>query len=482
MFDIRPVAQIIGLLICLLALSMAAPALLDLADGHWEWKVFAGSGGTSLLVGLALLLGNRTSWKRLSVRQAFLTTTLGWVGPALFAALPFMFGPTDLSFTDAVFEAVSGITTTGSTVIAGLDRLPRGILLWRSLLQWLGGIGIIAMAVAVLPVLNIGGMQMFRVEVSTPSERAAPRAARIGWTIGSVYLGITLAVAAALMAAGMGGFDAWVHAMSTIATGGFSNYDASMGHFNSATMDLIVIIGMVLGGMPFLLFFHMAQGNVRPVLRDQQLHWYLGLLILGSLAVVAWLVVSRNFEPLSALRHGVFTVVSVMTGTGLFTMDYSDWSGMSAAILFLLTFVGGCAGSTAAGIKVFRFQFLFANAVVQTRHLLRPHAVMIPTFNRKSIPEDVLKSVMGFLFVYALSFAVLAMGLSLLGLDFMTALSGSAAAISNVGPGLGEAIGPGSTFAPLPDAAKWLLAVGMLMGRLELFTVLVLFIPTFWKH
>jgi trk system potassium uptake protein TrkH len=480
--DFRPVLQIVGTILCLLAAAMLVPAAVDGLAGSPEWLVFVGSAGITLLVGLALLLGMRSEWRDLDIRQAYLTTVLGWLAPCIFAALPFAFGPAGLSAPDAFFEATSGVTTTGSTVLAGLDRLPPGLLLWRGLLQWLGGIGIIIMAVAVLPVLNIGGMQMFRIEVISSTERATPRAARIGTTIVSVYVGLTILLFAALWAAGMGRFDAIVHAMSTIATGGFSTYDTSLATFDSATIDLIVYIGMIIGGMPFLLFFHVANGNWRRALRDQQMHWYLGLLALGGIAVTLWLMHSRGFQPLTALRHGAFTVASVMTGTGLTTLDYSDWTGMPVAILFLLTFVGGCAGSTAAGIKVFRFQFLFANALVQIRQLLRPHAVMVPSFNGKPIPKEVLTSVMGFLFVYALGFAVLAMALALLGLDFITALSGAASAISNVGPGLGDTIGPGSTYAPLPDAAKILLAGGMLFGRLEMFTVLVLFLPSFWKQ
>lgn len=482
MQDFRPVFHIVGLVLCLLSAAMLVPAAVDGVAGDPEWMVFVASSGCTLFVGLGLVLGMRTTLGTLTIRQAYLATALGWIAPCVFAALPLAFGPAGLSAPDALFEATSGITTTGSTVLAGLDRLPPGLLLWRGLLNWLGGVGIIVMAVAVLPVLNIGGMQMFRIEVISATERATPRAARIGTTIVGVYVGLTVVLYAALWAAGMGRFDAVVHAMSTIATGGFSTYDTSLARFDSATIDLIVFIGMILGGMPFLLFFHAASGNWRRVFRDQQMHWYLGLMALGAIAVSLWLVQSRGFEPLTALRHGAFTVASVMTGTGLVTIDYSDWTGMPVAILFLLTFVGGCAGSTAAGIKVFRFQFLFANALVQIRQLLRPHAVMVPTFNGKPIPKEVLTSVMGFLFVYALAFAVLSMALALLGLDFMTALSGAAAAISNVGPGLGETIGPGSTFAPLPDAAKMLLAGGMLFGRLEMFTLLVLCLPSFWKQ
>jgi trk system potassium uptake protein len=482
MIDSRPVLQVVGVLLCLLAAAMVLPAGIDLRDNNAEWGVFAASGGLTLFIGLAMVLGSSSAAGEMTVRQTFLATALGWLLPGLFAALPLAFGPLHLSPADAVFEAISGLSATGSTVIHGLDGLPRGLLLWRALLNWLGGLGMIVMAVAVLPALAIGGMQMFRIELAGPTERATPRAARIGSTIAATYVGVTAVLATMLWLAGMTGFEAWAHAMSTIATGGFSTRDASIGHFDSVAIDVIITAGMVIGGMPFLLFFQLARGNLRSLARDQQVHWYLGLLALGTVGVSLWLAFSRGLPALEALRHGAFTVASVMTGTGLFTVEYGTWTGMPLAILFFLTFVGGCSGSTAAGIKVFRFQFLFSNAVVQIRRLLRPHSVLITTFNRRPIPDEVLESVMGFLFVYALSFAILSMALAFLGLDFITAVSASASAIANLGPGLGGEIGPGGTYAGLPDAAKWLLAGGMLFGRLEMFTVLVLFVPAFWKQ
>lgn len=482
MIDIRPVLSIVGALVCILAAAMWLPAAIDFRDGHEEWRVFATSSGLTLFFGLALLLGTRIPQQRRSVRQTYLAATFGLAVPALFAALPLVYGPLQLSFADAVFEATAGLTTTSATVIRGLDVLPRGLLLWRALLGWLGGIGVIALAIAVLPDLAVGGMQMFRVEVPGPAERATSRGRRIAASILAGYCGATGLLALALWLAGMSGFEALVHAMGTISTSGASTSDASIGHFDSGPITLLITLGMVLGGMPFLLFFHFLRGNRKVVLRDHQLRWYFALLVLGTLGVSAWLVSSRGLPPLDAARHGALTVVSVMTGTGHFTLEYGNWGGMPAAILFFLSFVGGCAGSTSGGIKVFRFQFLFADALMQVRRLLRPHAVLIATFNRRPIPEGVLGSVMGFLFVYALSFAMLSMSLAFLGLDFVTAVSGAASALANLGPGLGPEIGPGGSYAGLPDLAKGLLCLGMLAGRLELFTVLVLFVPSFWRQ
>lgn len=482
MIDLRPVLQIVGLLLCLLAAAMVVPGTVAAAMGDGGWRVFAASAGFTLTVGLALVLGNRAPWHKLTVRQTYLATVLGWVVPILFAALPFVFGTTRLTVVDAMFEATSGLTATGSTVISGLDALPPGLALWRGLMQWLGGMGMIAMAMAVLPILSIGGMQIFRVEMAASSERLTPRAARISSAIVGAYLLITSALALLLWLAGMSGLDAWIHAMTTISTGGFSTSDGSVGHFGSASIDIIITIGMVLGGMPFMLFFQAARGNFLAIRRDQQLHWYLGILALASVAIWVWLMLTQGYGMVQALRHAIFTVVSVMTGSGFFTVDFGAWTGLPLAILFFLTFVGGCAGSTAAGIKVFRFHLLFANARVQMRRLLRPNAVMIPTFNHRPIPIETLRSVLGFIFVYALAFACLSMALALLGLDFVTAISAAATSISNVGPGLGDAIGPGGSYAAFSDTVKWLLCAGMVFGRLEMFLVLVLFLPNFWRQ
>ncbi len=483
MFDLRPVLQIVGRILCLLAAAMMVPAVADAASGSGEWAVFAVCAGLTLFVGLALELGMQaTPWSELTVRQAHLATALGWMAPCALAALPFAFGQSHLSATDALFEATCGVTTTGASVLAALDRLPPGLLLWRAMLQWLGGAGAVAMALAVLPILRVGGMQIFRIEMLSPADKAAPRAARIGTTLLAVYAGLTAAIAVLLWLAGMSGFDAWLHAMATISTGGFSSWDTSASHFNSARVDLILAIGMVLGGMPFMLYFQLVRGNPRAVLRDTQLRWYLGVLLGSALAVAGWLMLALGFGPLTALRQAGFTVASVMTGTGMWSADYTGWGGMPSAVLLFLAFLGGCAGSTTGGVKIFRLQLLLADAMAQMRQMLRPHAVQITTFNRRQIPREVLESVMGFLVVYALAFSALAMGLGLFGLDFVSAVSGAAGAIANLGPGLGTVLGPSGNFVLLPDPAKWLLMAGMLFGRLEMFPLLVLFVPAFWKQ
>ena len=481
MLDFRPVFLVVGILLTTLAVGMIIPAVVDAVAGHPEWQVFAMSAGVTMFVGVAMALTSRAGGTSFTVRQAFVMTTLSWIAITVFAALPFAFSELDMSFTDAFFEAMSGITTTGSTVITGLDSAPPGILLWRALLQWLGGIGIIVMAIAVMPMLRVGGMQLFRVEASEQSEKVMPRAAQIATAIGAIYLGLTVLWAGAYWWAGMDGFEAIVHSMTTIATGGFSTSDASLGHFASVSIDAIATVGMLVGGLPFLLYLRTAQGDFRVLFRDTQVRSFITIVAVVVVFSAAWLWLDNGFDPLQALRYAAFNVASVITGTGYSTANYGLWGSFAVPIFFFLMFIGGCAGSTTCGIKVFRFQVLYAAAHTQIHHLLQPHGVFIPYYNRRPIPDDVIISVLSFFFVFGLSFAVLAMGLGILGLDFLTAVSSAATAISNVGPGLGPVVGPGGTFQSLPDAAKWLLSAGMLLGRLELFTVIVLFTRSFWR-
>jgi trk system potassium uptake protein TrkH len=479
--DLRPILLVIGILLTTLALAMGAPLIADVVAGHPDWQVFAGAGGLTLFIGVVLILTNRNPIRRFSIRQAFVLTTASWLVLTTFAALPFVFSRLELSYTDAFFEAMSGITTTGSTVIAGLDTAPRGILLWRSLLQWLGGVGIIVMAVAIMPMLKIGGMQLFRTESSDTSTKVMPRVAQIASGIVFVYVMFTAILAALLWFTGIEGFDAVAHAMTTIATGGFSTRDASIGYFDNPAAEIAIIVFMILGSLPFVLYLYAIRGSPGHLVRDSQVRWFLSVATLAVLAVSLWHY-SENGETLSrALRYGAFNVVSILTGTGYSNTDYGAWGGFAMGLFFFLMFIGGCAGSTTCGIKVFRFQVLYATAMAQIRRLMQPHGVFVPHFNREPITVDIAQSVMGFFFLFAATFAALAMLLGLIGLDFITAISGAATAICNVGPALGEFIGPAGNFAQLPDAAKWVLSAGMLLGRLELFTVLVLFVPAFWR-
>jgi trk system potassium uptake protein TrkH len=480
--DFGPVFFIVGLLLTFLAVAMCVPAAVDLATEHPDWQVFLGAAGITLFIGVSMMLATRTvRGAKLGLRQAFVLTTLSWVAIAAFGALPFAFSELDMSTADAFFESMSGVTTTGATVIDNLDAAPPGILLWRALLQWLGGVGIIVMALAVLPMLSVGGMQLFVTEAFDTPDKVLPRAAQLAGGIGSLYLGLTFVCAVALWLAGMDGFDAVAHAMTTIATGGYSTKDASVGYFNTPAIDWIITVGMIVGSLPFVHYLRIARGDTRSILRDSQVRWFLSIVVICVALVAVWILTQIGLGTHDALRYAAFNVVSVITGTGYATTDFGAWGGFVTTMMLILMFVGGCAGSTTCGIKIFRFQVLYATAKVQLARLLRPHGVFIPYYNRKPIPEAVSEAVMGFFFLYILCFGLVAMALAAMGLDFITALSGSATAISNVGPGLGPIIGPAGNFDPLPDAAKWLLCFAMLLGRLELFTVLVLITPTFWR-
>lgn len=478
--DIRPILYVNGILLSVLSLSMVFPMLADIYFGYDDWKVFLMCIIITSFFGGALILGNTGQDFSVTTRQAFLLTNSAWIFLPTFGALPFLLSSLDMSFTDSFFEAMSGITTTGSTVITGLDYAPAGILLWRAILQWLGGIGIIIMAMSVLPLLKVGGMQIFSSELSE-DEKVLPRTAQLASSIVVIYCCLTAMCAFAYMFVGFEIFDAIAHALTTIATGGFSTYDASFSHYDSASPKIVAIIFMISGGIPFVLYLKAARGNLRPLFTDSQVQWFLSILAISITITAAYLINHDQLGFGDALLKSTFNIVSIMTGTGFSSEDYNSWGPLIVNLFFFLTVVGACAGSTSCGIKIFRFQVLYSVTKVQISKLLHPNGVFLPHYNGKPMPVDVPASVMGFFFIYAFGFALLAIALSCVGLDFMTAMSGAATSISNVGPGLGDIIGPTGNFKSLPDSAKWILSAGMLLGRLELFTVLVMFSPQFWR-
>ncbi|MHA1536792.1 MAG: TrkH family potassium uptake protein [Alphaproteobacteria bacterium] len=481
MLDLRPVFFICGIMVAALGGIMIIPAIVDAASGHAEWRAFALSALLTVFIGGALMLTSRIESMSLNLRQAFLFTGLIWFAIAAFGSLPFALADLGLSPVDAFFESMSGITTTGSTVISGLDKAPPGILLWRSILQWLGGIGVIVFALAFLPILKVGGMQLFKTEAFDTPEKVLPGAAQIAMSIGGAYVLLTSIVMFALTLAGMPAFDALNHAMTSIATGGYSTKNASVGHFNSMEIDWILTVAMIIGSLPFILLVGILSGRLRPLFRDSQVRWFLSTLVLAVVGVGVWLALVGKMPLAEAATKASFNVVSMMTGTGYTTANFNQWGGMPLVVIMMLMFVGGCAGSTTCGIKVFRFQVAYAVARIQIAQLLQPHGVFIATYNRRPITDEVAGSVMGFFFLFVATFAILAGILGLTGLDFITAISGAATAIANVGPGLGPVIGPEGNFSSLPDAAKLALSGGMLLGRLELYTVLILFVPGFWR-
>jgi len=425
-------------------------------------------------------LNNHSHTFKVNTRQAFMLIFLSWLVLSIFAAIPFALSELDMSFTDALFESISGITTTGATVIVGLDNAPPGILLWRAILQWLGGIGIILMAMSILPFLNVGGMQIFRTELSE-SEKVLPRTAQLAASIGMIYAILTLFCIIGYMISGLQTFDAIAHALTTISTGGFSTFDSSFYHYHDNVMpEIVCMTFMLMGGIPFVLYLKAVRGNIRPFLRDSQVRWFLSLVALSTAVLTAYLIGRGSMDFGEALRQSSFNVISVITGTGFANGDYNAWGSFAICIFFFLMLIGGCAGSTSCSIKIFRYQVLFAVTAVQVKKLLYPNGVFIPHYNRKPIPADVPMSVMSFFFLYMLTCALVAIALSFAGLDYIEAMSGAVTAVSNVGPGLGS-IGPNGNFQHLNDLAKWILSFAMLVGRLEIFTALVLLTPQFWK-
>ena len=397
---LQPILFIIGILLMALAVSMCVPGIVDIASGNPNIWVFPASAGITMFAGGAAILSNMSSNFNLSIRQTFAMTTLIWLVLTLFGSLPFVLGELHMSFTNAFFEAMSGITTTGSTVITGLDGVSSGLLLWRAILQWLGGLGVIVMSISILPILRVGGMQLFKVEAFETGEKVLPRAAQISAGVTAVFITLTAIWAIALWAAGMTGIEAVSHAMTTIATGGYSTSDESIGHFNSATIESIITAGMIIGGIPFVLILMSVRGRVSSLLRDAQVHWYLGIMLGAIIAVGGWLWVTQGMEPLSAMRYSSFTVASIMTGTGYASADYALWGMFPIIFLFFLTFIGGCAGSTACGMKVFRFQVLFSIVRREFNKILLPHGVFVPYYNRRPISDEVTSSVLSFFFIF----------------------------------------------------------------------------------
>jgi trk system potassium uptake protein TrkH len=400
---------------------------------------------------------------------------------ALFGSLPFVYTSSSLSFTDAFFEAVSGITTTGSTVIPNLEHISEGVLIWRSLLQWFGGIGIIVLAVAILPTLQIGGMQLLHMEHDDPYEKTLPKINKFIIEIASLYLSLTILCFFFYYIFGMNAFDSLLHCLTTISTGGFSNHSLSFGYYNSYSLENISVIFMILGSLPFVIFIQFIHGQKLSIFKDDQIKLFLFLLLLIIFITSLWLKNYLNIDLFQAIRLATFNITSILTGTGYTSSNYNNWGGFGFVIILMIMFIGGCAGSTTGGIKIFRFQILFRGVRLQIKKLTQPHAVFLMKFNNKTVTENTYTSIISFFFIYVLLFIFSGVSLSLFGIDFLTALSASASAISNVGPGIGEIIGPNGNYSSINSISKWILAITMLVGRLEIFTILVLFSKNFWK-
>jgi len=480
----RPVFHLTGRMLIALAAAMLLPVGIDALTGNPNWRAFLIGSVITCACGAGLTHVTRCRLSGgLTLRQAFLLTPVAWTTIALFGAIPLYisdYAQLRDSFTNAFFESVSGLTTTGATVIVGLDDAPHGILLWRALLQWLGGIGIIGVAIAILPVLGVGGMQLFRTESSDRSEKVMPRAREIATGIVLIYVALTMVCGAAYWLVAMTPFEALAHALTTVSTAGFSTSDASMARWNNAALHWIATLFMLSGAVPFVLYLRLFQGQ-QDALRDSQVWFLVSLLAVMIVAVATWLVVAGGHGAADALRLASFNVVSVVTTTGYATADYTLWGNIMVGLFFGLMFVGGCTGSTTGGMKVFRFQVMIRMLQSQFLRLLYPRGVFPRVYAGRLLPDDVIGSVVVFFTLYFVCYSALTLALMAADLDFLTSASGAVAALSNVGPGLGPIIGPTGNFATLPEASKWLLCFGMLLGRLELFTVLILFFPQFWR-
>lgn len=473
---------IIGILLIILGLFMLIPYSVQNLFNENSHS-FLASSFITIFIGVLFVLTNLQNEYRLNLKQTFLFSTFAWIAIAIFGSIPFALSSLEFSLSDSFFESMSGITTTGSTIITDLDSAPKSILLWRALMQWLGGIGIIVMAITVFPLLKVGGMQLFKVDSSDNPEKILPRTIEIASIIISTYLILTILCAFFYWVSGMKTFDSIAHSMTTIATGGFSTHNDSIGFFKNPNIEIISTIFIILGSIPFISYLKFVKGNKEVFFQDVQIRGLIYLLLISITIMFIYLYFSNESNlVIERLRIASFNVVSILSGTGYVTDDFSLWGKFPLIFFLLLMFIGGCAGSTACGIKIFRFQMLFLFLNNQIKKLIYPNSVFIVKYNNKKVTDEYMNSIIIFVFAYLFLFILIAMMLSITGLDFLSAVSGAATSISNVGPGLGEMIGPNGNFKAIPEVSKWILTLGMLLGRLELFAVLILFFPSFWRN
>ena len=471
----------LGILLLLLGAAELVPALVNYADGHPDALPFFFSSFLSMFVGGLFYLSGKHHVETIRVKDAFFLTVLSWALFGLFGSFPLYYSSLDVSFIDALFEFISGVTTTGSTVLSGLDDMSRGILLWRSILQWIGGIGIIAFAIVFLPFLKVGGMQLFLSESSDQSGKRLPRTVHLVLSLVGVYVMLSIICFFVYHMLGMGWFEALNHAMTTISTGGFSTHDLSLGYYTSPSIQWTVTLFMFLGALPFIWYVRFLHHQNWDVLEDTQVKTFAGILSVVILGLSLVLYYTDQYDWLDALRYSAFNIVSVVTTTGYMSTDYTLWGTLAVMGFFFITYMGGCTGSTSGGLKVMRIIIVTKSVTVYLRSLIYPNGVFSMQYQGRTVDRTVAVSVIGFLCLYVVANVFLTVALSLTGLDFVTAISGAATAIANVGPGLGDTIGPSGNFAALPDASKWLLCFGMLIGRLEILTVIILFSPVFWR-
>ena len=481
MSNYKTVFFTLGILQIILGISMVIPILSQVLYSEID-SSFISASIISIIFGVLFLLSNLNHEKKLNLRQAFLLTALSWLSIAIFGSLPFIFSSLELSITDSFFESMSGITTTGSTIISNLEGAPRSILLWRAMLQWLGGIGIIVMAITLMPIMNVGGMQLFKISSNDSSEKLLPKSKEVALRLIYVYLMLTTLCAITYKVFGMNAFDSITHSMTTIATGGFSNYNESIGYFNSLSIEISSMVFIILGSLPFIAYVKFLNGNKKIFFSDVQIKSFIKIIIFSIILLFIYsLFQNKDFSQIN-IRTIFFNVISILTGTGYVTGEFDGWGNFPLIFFLILMFIGGCAGSTTCGIKIFRIQILYLFIINQLKKIIYPNGIFLIKYDKNTVDDKFMASIISFIFFYLVIFFLITALLSLSGLDFVTSISGAATSISNVGPGLGSTIGPSGNFSSLPEISKWILSLGMILGRLELFAILVLFLPSFWRN
>ena len=481
MSNYKTVFFTLGVLLIVLGFSMLVPITIQLIYSEFN-STFIISSIITITFGALFFLANIDHNRSLSTQQAFLLTALSWIGVAIFGSIPFIFSDLNLSLTDAFFESMSGITTTGATIINNLSDTPKAILSWRAILQWLGGIGIIVMAITLMPIMNIGGMQLLKISSGDSSEKILPKSKQISLRLVLIYFSLTLLCAFFYKICGMNFFDSLTHSMTTIATGGFSNYNQSIGFFENAKIEYVSIVFIILGSIPFISYIKFLSGNRKIVFKDEQIKLFFKLIFFSILILFIYLAIVNKSIFEIQLRAIIFNVVSILTGTGYVTKEFDQWGNFPLIFFLLLMFIGGCAGSTTCGIKVFRVHMLYFFLKNQLLKIIYPRAIINLKYNNDLVQDKLVASIISFIYLYIIIFFVISALLTLTGLNFITAVSGAASSISNVGPGLGNEIGPNSNYASLPSTSKWILSAGMILGRLEIFAILVIFLPSFWRN
>jgi len=479
MSNYKTVFFTLGILQIILGIFMLIPIIAQFIYNEVDSSFF-GASIVTIVFGTLFFLSNLDHDKKLNLQQAFLLTALSWLSIAVFGSLPFIFSSVKFSPINAFFESMSGITTTGSTIIANLEIIPKAILLWRAILQWLGGIGIIVMAITLMPIMNVGGMQLFKISNNDSSEKILPKSKEIALRLIYIYSGLTALCAISYKVLGMNIFDSLIHSMTTIATGGFSNYNDSIGFFNSFSIEISAMIFIILGSLPFIAYIKFLNGDKKIFFSDIQIKTFLKIILISIIILSIYLIINNSTQ--LSLRSIFFNVISILTGTGYVNAQFDNWGGFPLILFLGLMFIGGCAGSTTCGIKIFRIQILYSFVSSQLKKIIYPKGIFVLKYDQNPVDNKFVASIISFIYMYLVIFFIITALLSLTGLDFITSISGAATSISNVGPGLGSIIGPNGNFSSLPDISKLILTLGMILGRLELFAILVLFLPSFWRN